>query len=584
MQIPEQTINEIRDRADIAEVVSRFVDLRRSGSNYKGLCPFHEEKTPSFNVNPDRQIFHCFGCGQGGNVFTFLMEIEGISFPDAVRRLGSEYGVEVATDDRPDPDRSRNEMFYRVNDFAARWYHRNLTDKRTGGPARDYLKSRGVPEEAWKTFQLGYVGEAWDAFVATARRKKIPLDVSQKLKLIVARDKSSGYYDYFRKRLMFPILSHAGRVVGFGGRTLDPDGEPKYLNSVESPIYAKRQILYGVPQAREAIRSERCVLLVEGYLDCIALHVHGIRNVVASCGTAISHDHAALLRRLTRRVVLVPDADTAGTDSALVAGSVFLASGLDVEVVTLGEGTDPDTAIRAIGEEKFRKKMAGGMEYLQYLDYIMGDKDMTPRKKEAIVQRVAAGLGGERDRLRYEMITRDLARVLGVDPESLRRRPVSTRDGRTAEQARREETGDERGQRSRWEKMLLRLLLETTPETAAARDRIDADDFSNESCREFYKLLDSAWENHIDVGSRKFQQDAEKAGLEAFAAEISLIPPPPGTPGILLKDTVRRVKELQIRDELIALREKLQELPEESEDAVAVAEHYARLKRALSEL
>ncbi|MFQ5510919.1 MAG: DNA primase [Candidatus Krumholzibacteriia bacterium] len=582
MQIPEQTINEIRERADIVEVISRFIDLRRSGSNFKGLCPFHEEKTPSFNANPDRQIFHCFGCGQGGNVFTFLMEMEGVSFPEAVRRLGREYGVEVPTDDRPDPHRSQNEMRYRVNDFAARWYHRNLVDTKTGRAARDYLKSRGVPEDAWETFQLGVALERWDGFAQTAHRKQIPVEVARELKLIVPRDKTTGYYDYFRKRLMFPILSPASRVVGFGGRTLDPAVDPKYLNSIESPVYAKRQILYGLPQGREAIRAERCAILVEGYMDCIALHVKGIRNVVASCGTAISHDHAALLRRLTRRVVLLPDADAAGVDAALVSGAVFIAAGLDVDIVALEEGTDPDMAVQNLGEAKFRKKMAAGMEYLQYLDYIMKGTAMTPRKKEAIVQRVTAGLGDERDRLRYEMITQDLARVLGVEPESLRRKTGRAR--RTAGRVQGEEVSSDRVQRRRWEKMLLRLLLETTPETAAARDRLDADDFSDESCREFYKLLDSAWENHIDIGSNKFQQDAEMAGLEAFAAEISLISPPPGIPGILLKDTVRRVKELQIRDELSVLREKLQELPEESEDAVAVAEHYARLKRALSEL
>ena len=214
MQIPEQTINEIRERADITEVVGRFVDLRRSGSNSKGLCPFHEEKTPSFNVNSERQIFHCFGCGQGGNVFTFLMEIEGITFPEAVRSLGKEYGVEVASDQRPDPNRSRNEMLYRVNDFAARWYHRNLTDPKTGRTARDYLKTRKVPEEAWTTFKLGYTGDQRDGFFDVARRKKIPLDVARDLKLIVPRQQSTGYFDYFNRRLVFPILSPSARVWG----------------------------------------------------------------------------------------------------------------------------------------------------------------------------------------------------------------------------------------------------------------------------------------------------------------------------------------------------------------------------------
>jgi len=208
--IPEEIINEIRERADIVDVVSRFVDLRRAGSNYKALCPFHEEKTPSFMVSPDRQTFHCFGCEKGGNVFTFLMEIEGVSFPEAVRSLGRHYGVHVPDQRVPDEVRTRNERFYRVNEFTAEYYHHALLDKRAGRRAQEYLRARKIPEKLWRDFQLGYAGERWDGLFQAAQKKKLPMEALLQLKLVVAREKSAGYYDYFRKRVMFPIGSLAG--------------------------------------------------------------------------------------------------------------------------------------------------------------------------------------------------------------------------------------------------------------------------------------------------------------------------------------------------------------------------------------
>jgi DNA primase len=582
--ISQETINEVRDRADIVDVVSRFIDLRRAGVNFKATCPFHDEKTPSFVVSPDKQIFHCFGCGRGGNVFTFLMEMEGVSFPDAVRALGKQYGVEVADDRAPDPKEQINESLYRANEFAAAWYHARLLDPKTGRDAQRYLAKRGIPKSAWVTFQLGYAAESWDLFARAVQEARMAPGPFRQLKLLVARDKSDGYYDYFRERVMFPIATPSGRIAAFGARTLDPKAEPKYLNSIESPVYAKRRTLYGITHARDAIRKKRSALLVEGYTDCISLHVHGFENVVASCGTAITPDHAGVLRRLTREVVLVPDADTAGMDAALVAGSVFLAAGLDVKVVRLEKGADPDAAVRALGTEKFAKNVAGALEYFGYVDYIMTDRQLSPREKETLIQRVVAGLSGTDDRLRYEVLAQELARVLQVSPESLPKRRTRGAETRTEAAKAPRRPGPKPGPRVAVEKMMLRLLLENTPEAADARDKLDADDFSQENCREFYKLLDSAWENHIDIRSAAFQKKAEVVGLEGLAAEISLISIPPGNPGILLKDTVRRVKELQIRDELDGLREKLRDLPEESEEAVAVAEHYARLKRALSEL
>jgi DNA primase len=488
----------------------------------------------------------------------------------------------VAAAARTEDDKSKNEPLYRVTDFAARWYHRNLMGKETGAVAQRYLKKRGIPEAMWETFQLGWAGEAWDQFYQAARRKSAPVEPMRQLKLVASSEKRTGYYDYFRKRLMFPIALLSGRVVAFGARTLDESVGPKYLNSIESPIYSKRRILYGVNHARTAIRSERAVILVEGYTDCISLHANGFCNAVASCGTAITQEHAGLLRRLSRDVILVPDADPAGIDSALAAGSVFLAAGLNVKVVALSDGMDPDSAVQQMGREGFAEKITGSLEYFEYLDYIMRGRAASPREKEAVVQRVSAGFGASPDRLRYEVLAQEAARVLGIDPESFPK--WRTPRGVTEADRREQDPSPEVLKRTLLEKNLLRLMLQSGPEAAAAREKLDPDDFSQEPCRKLYKLLDLAWENHIDIRSKTFQQKAEAAGLEGLAAEISLIPIPPGDPDILLKDTVRRVKELQIRDELNVLSEKLKVLPEDSEEAIAVAKQFEMLKQALMEL
>ena len=582
MRIPQETIEQIRERADIAEVVSRYLELRQVGRNQKALCPFHEEKTASFFVSPDRQSFHCFGCGKGGNVFTFVMEMEGISFPEAVRSLGKQYGIEVKTYEIPEADRSRNEGLYEANEFAADWFYRVLVESRSGKDARRYLDERGISQESWKTFSLGFAPDSWDALFRAARKKRFAIEKIRGARLIVSREGKTGYYDYFRNRLMFPIQSISGKTIAFGARAMDAKSEPKYLNSPENPVFSKRRTLYGMNLARDAIRDCREALIVEGYTDCISLYQAGLRHTVASCGTALTSDHASLLRRLTRRATLIPDGDEAGESAALQAGMILLAAGLDVKVVRLDGGDDPDTVVRKLGGEKFEKLIAGGMAYFEYFDYILRDKVVTPLDREALVKRILSGLGGQIDPLRREMLIRDLSKILSVDAESLRAQAAKSWSGaKTDDRQPAAEKDDNRVQR---EKLVLRLLLEDTAEVADAGEWIDSEDFSAEKCRKYYKLLDFAWETNIDLRSNEFQRKAEEVGLEAFAAEIALIDIPPGNFAKLLKDTIRRIKELKIRDELNALREKLKRLPADSEDAVAVAEYSRKLKQALSEL
>ncbi len=358
-RIPEDKIQEIRDRVDIVEVVSSYLPLKRSGANHQGLCPFHSEKTPSFNVNAPRQIFHCFGCGVGGNVFTFLMRIEGISFPDAVKRLGEQVGIEVE-EERLSPAeeqrREERERLYRISEVACDFYHQVLAQEPEGAAGRRYLRERGYEGETARAFRLGFAPARWEALAEHLAAKGFDPKWPRQLGLIRPGKEERGDYDLFRNRLLFPITDASGRVVAFGGRVLD-DSLPKYINSPESPIYHKGRILYGLAQAREEMRKTGEVMVVEGYFDQLALHRAGFDNAVATCGTALTEEHAQLLKRYAKRVLLLFDQDSAGRKATFRAMEALVAAGLPTAVIELDAGEDPDSFLAKAGVAAFRQRM-----------------------------------------------------------------------------------------------------------------------------------------------------------------------------------------------------------------------------------
>lgn len=367
-RIAEEKIQEIRERSDIVEVVSSYLPLKRSGANHQGLCPFHSEKSPSFNVNSVRQIFHCFGCGVGGNVFSFLMRMEGLSFPEAVRRLGERVGVEVEAEAlTPEDERRReeSERLVRINEVACDFYHLVLLEAPEGAPGRRYLKERGYGGEIAREFRLGYAPERWEALAGHLAGKGFdPRWARDLLGLTRAGREGRGDYDLFRRRLIFPIYDLRGQVAAFGGRVLD-DSLPKYINSPESPLYHKGRILFGLYQARERMRQGGEGIVVEGYFDQLALHRAGFANAVATCGTALTEEHARLLKRYAQRVLLLFDQDSAGRKATFRAMDVLLAEGLPAAVVELDAGEDPDSFLRKRGVEAFRERLAAARPVLE---------------------------------------------------------------------------------------------------------------------------------------------------------------------------------------------------------------------------
>jgi DNA primase len=352
MPLPPEFIERVKEATDIVAVVSDHVQLKKTGRTWKARCPFHQEKTPSFHVNPDRQIFKCFGCGEGGDVFRFLQEFEKLSFPEAVEVLAGRAGI-------PMPQRSwapaEEQSVYPALAWAEALYHKELSG-RGGGPAREYLKRRGLFQETIDAFGLGWAPPGWETLLGAARGT-YSAALLQRAGLIVPNDRG-GHYDRFRGRVTIPIRSALGRTVGFGARGLGSE-EPKYLNSPETEVFNKSRILYGLSEAKEALKARDEALVVEGYMDSLALVQVGMTNVVASCGTAFTEDQARILRRYVERAVLVFDGDTAGLRAAWKSAGVFLGAGLAVRIVALPEGHDPDSFVQANGVSALRALVEG---------------------------------------------------------------------------------------------------------------------------------------------------------------------------------------------------------------------------------
>lgn len=369
-RIPEETIQAIRDRVDVVDLVGRYVGLKKAGRTWKGLCPFHHEKTPSFVVTPERGTFHCFGCGEGGNVFAFLMRHDNLTFPEAVRSLAAELGIEVP--ERGGEGGARLEPLYRAN-AAAQALYREALHSDAGRDARAYLARRGLDRALAERFGIGFAPDRWDALTGVLQREKIPAEEAERAGLVKRRDRG-GHYDLLRGRLTFPIQDVRGRVIGFGGRALAEGQEPKYLNTPESPVFRKRESLYGFPSSLEPMRRADRAVVVEGYFDLIALHRAGIGEAVATCGTALTEEHARNLRRRARHVVLLFDGDEAGERAMLRALEVLLPHGLRVRAAALPPGQDPDDLVAAEGAEALARLV-----------------DAAPPALERAIRRAAAG-------------------------------------------------------------------------------------------------------------------------------------------------------------------------------------------------
>jgi DNA primase len=471
-------VDQVKNSVDIVKVISEYVRLRKAGANYLGLCPFHSEKTPSFNVHAGRQFYKCFGCDAKGDIFKFIQSIERITFPESVKFLADRYGIPMprfdASEDLDEAAKERLALL-EINSKAVAVFRDQLSRTREGNQANNYLKERGVSAQTLERFDLGYSLSSGDG-VLRKLGGQYPAGLLLKSGLILSGDPDSHLYDRFRKRVMFPIRSEGGKYIAFGGRILG-EGQPKYLNSPETPVYSKSRVLYALFQAREVIRRKNSAILVEGYMDCIALHQAGIENVVASCGTSLTDSQAKLLARFTDRVVVNFDPDSAGAAAALRSLNTFLENGFSVRVLSLPGGDDPDAFVRRRGGEEYLHLLEKAPSYFEYLleRAHRGHDTKTVEGKVKAVDSLLPYLVRVSNRIERTELVKRVAEEFRID-ESLIREEL-----KSAASQHREPAGIKRpSQRSELmqsEKYLLKAILEdestaqrVLPELAASRD------------------------------------------------------------------------------------------------------------------
>ncbi len=436
------TLEQIRAASDIVDVIGSYLPLKRAGANFVALCPFHKEKTPSFNVNPHRQIFHCFGCHKGGDVFGFVKEYENVDFPEAVRRLADRAKIPLEYEKNTGEQQSRHlkERLLQIHEQIAQRWQNALANEASGQIARDYLAHRGVPEEAVKLFRLGSAPDLWDDTVNWAKSKGHELALVEQAGLILRRQEGEGYYDRFRGRLMFPICDEQGRVVGFSGRVLSGDEKTaKYVNSPETPIFTKSKVFFGLDKSKRAVLEAGYAIVCEGQLDLIACFMAGVQNVVAPQGTALTADHARILKRYVDEVVLCFDSDEAGQNAAIRSLDSLLASGLAVRVAVVPAPHDPDSFIKASGGAAFKQLIEQAESFFDYhLNRLCATHQVTTDKgRLAVLRAMAEAVHKTANVVLVDTYAQKTALRLGVTPDAVRAefRKLSRRKVPTAEAA-----------------------------------------------------------------------------------------------------------------------------------------------------
>jgi DNA primase len=550
--------------------VGQVVPLKRVGRNWTGLCPFHKEKTPSFSVNADRQFYHCFGCKAGGDVFRFVQETEKVDFLEAVELLSRRAGIPV-------PERRAGERAVRTPlldalEQAGTAYQQWLADPERGRSTRDYLAGRGVTPETVRAFRLGLAPEGWTN-LSSRLASKVDEDTLVQAGLAMRREGRSGVYDRFRNRLMVPLIAPGGAVVGFGARALD-DEPPKYLNSPETPVYHKGSFLFALDQARKSADQAGEIVVVEGYFDAIALHQAGLTHTVATSGTALTPDQARLLRRAAPGVALTYDGDEAGREAMMRSLAVLLAEGLEVAVVDLPAGEDPDTLVRTGGADAWRALRAQAADPVTFVQrhVLRGAGSGPGDPRERAVQAVVRLAGEVRDPIRLRLLIERASQVFGL-PEAVLSRAVGlTRRGQGSEAPLQAAVREQRRGESELERTLLRALLHAPEQLDATRAHVGVEDFQDPDCAALAAWL---WGGHPGL--------PESGAEGALARELASA----GSPGITwapeAEGATRRMVERRLKRQLKDHRERLGRTAEADESARLMQE-IDTIARSLHEL
>lgn len=571
--VPQETIDRIREAADIVAVITPYVNLKKQGQNYVGLCPFHDDSHPSMHVSQRKQIYKCFACGAGGNAITFLMEYEKISFIEALKRLARQVGIPLDLQEAPE----KKDVFtglYDIHDFAAHVFTSRLfsTD---GSTALELLKQRGLKEATIREYRLGLAMDSWDYLLTKVRSRKFSEDVIRKSGLFTKTEK--GEFDRFRNRIMFPIFNLPGRVVAFGGRALDDD-PAKYLNSPETPIYHKSEIFYGLHTSRDAIRKQGRAILVEGYMDYLQLVQSGIPNCIAVSGTALAERHVTQLRKFTSRVVVSYDGDSAGKKAALRAGYLLLQQGLDPRILEIPDGQDPDEWVRAAGKDTFLQAVDRARPLIQFQMDITGAKTLKGAPRAALIQDILEDVARIRDGILRSEFLREIAEELAVDERELARRlnqfrsrrrkaPTDEKTGATPQSF----SGVDQAQAD-----LLRILTGNDPDARLlAIEHIKIDQFPDPVFREAVKLALKSPDPAYLVDHFQDRESREK--IAAVLMETTIF----SDPRQIVKDCVKKLHVHQLKEAITTRRLQIKQLENSGQDPEALIVEVAQLQQEL---
>ncbi len=578
--IPEAKIIEIRDRASIVEVLSDHLTLRKVGRNYLGLCPFHSEKTPSFTVNEEKGIFHCFGCGAGGSVFHFLMQYDHLTFPEAVERVGKRYGIVVEQQRRPHDQREteQRESLYRINEKVSAYFHDNLFSRAGGKGALEYLKARGVDEKAARRFYLGYAPQGGQGLVEYLKREGISFKDAVRLGLLSDRG-AERYGEKFFGRLMFPIAEPGGKIVGFGGRVMG-EGLPKYLNSTETPLFRKGATLYGLFHAKEAIRQQDRVVVVEGYLDAIALSQFGVAHTVATLGTALTPDHVRILGRYTKNIVALFDGDEAGRKAAARSFEIFLEGGLLGRAAFLPKGEDPDTFIHSQGKEALEAIIDRAIPLADYhLTWLEERFGRSLEAKSQIAQEVKRVLGKVRNAFEADLLIRRAVDVLGIR-ESLLRAPAAGGAERAPAGGTPSKDAPLTAREDMAERSLVSLMLKSPAVIQQVMQEGEFERLMSPAWRELVGAILAEWQEYGEVEATRFsqrlssQRAAEIAGLILEGEKIA-----EEDVEKIAADCLSHLRRRQLRDRQRQLRQAIR-LAEEVQDEKTIRERILEWQKA----
>ena len=498
----DSVLEEIKNRLDIVDLISEYVNLKHAGQNWKGLCPFHTEKTPSFTVSPSKQIYHCFGCNSGGDIFSFLVKYENVTFPEAVNILAKKAGVTIKSSQKDAVKTGEKEILLNIHKDAVSFFQQHLAKNEK---ANRYLIERGVDIKAQKLFCLGYAPKTWNALLNYLAGKGYKTEVAKKAGL--ATQGTKGVYDTFRDRIMFPIYDLKGDVIAFGGRAINGD-EPKYLNSPETIIFNKRMVLYGLQRAKDSIKETGCALFMEGYLDVITSHIHGFTNSVAPLGTAFTQEHGKLIKRFVEDVILVFDSDDAGRKAAKNATNILFESGLNVKILALPDREDPDSFLRKNGREAFQELLQHPLSIIDFYMLLKGDRRSIAHEAIQSISRIS-------DRVLQGHYVKTLSEKLRINEFFIIEELKKLKKNNKSQETKAVSKAPSRP-KSLDEIYIFKLLLQLPERSGEIADTFSEEDFKHATTKSVFKKVKAGLTDFNELLSRSEGEEKD------FLTEVSL--------------------------------------------------------------